>query len=176
MRRPAHSSPSPRPPISPSRPSSFLWRYGSLIAWTCFVLFASTASFSASNTSLVIRPLLLWLFPGITDAKIDEVHFFVRKTAHFTEYAILALLSARAFSTSSKDQLRRRWFFISLALIVLYALADEYHQSFVPSRTSSIYDSLIDMSGGLTMLCLYALWRWRKAKKMKSARLEIRTR
>jgi len=43
---------------------------------------------------------------------------------------------------------------ISLALIVTYALIDEYHQSFVPSRTASIYDSMIDMAGGLTALLI----------------------
>lgn len=151
-------------------------RYGPLILWLAFIFFASTGEFSAENTSRIIRPLLLWLFPGISEERLALAHFLIRKAAHFTEYAILAFLAARAFSTSSKEMLRRRWFFISLAIVVLYALTDEYHQSFVPSRTSSIYDSLIDMSGGLTLLCLYALWRWRKAKKMKSARLEIRTR
>ena len=154
---------------------SRIGRYGPLILWLAFIFFASTGEFSAENTSRIIRPLLLWLFPGISEERLALAHFLIRKAAHFTEYAILALLSARAFSTSLKEMLRRHWFFISLALIILYALTDEYHQSFVPSRTSSIYDSLIDMSGGLTMLCLYALWRWRKAKKMKSARLGIGT-
>jgi len=43
---------------------------------------------------------------------------------------------------------------ISLALIVVYALIDEYHQSFVPSRTASIFDSFIDIAGGLTALVI----------------------
>src|SRR5438067_1885882 len=103
-------------------PSSLLWRYGPLVAWTCFVLFASTASFSASNTSLVIRPLLLWLFPGITDARIDEVHFFVRKTAHFMEYSVLALLAARAFRTSSRRGLSGKWWLASFALVAAVSL------------------------------------------------------
>lgn len=145
-----------------------VWRYGPLLLWLAFIFFASTGEFSADNTSRIIRPLLLWLFPGISEEKVAFAHFLIRKAAHFTEYAVLAFLAARAFSTSSKDQLRRRWFFISLALIIICALTDEYHQSFVPSRTASIYDSLIDISGGLTMLLLYALWRWRKARKMKS--------
>jgi len=43
---------------------------------------------------------------------------------------------------------------ICVTLIVVYALVDEYHQSFVPSRTASIFDSLIDMAGGLTALLI----------------------
>ena len=149
---------------------SRVWRYGPLLLWMAFIFFASTGEFSADNTSRIVRPLLLWLFPGISEERIAFAHFVIRKAGHFTEYAVLAFLAARAFSTSSKAELRRPWFFISLAIVALYALTDEYHQSFVPSRTSSIYDSLIDISGGLTMLLLYAFWRWRKAKKMKSGR------
>ena len=80
------------------------------------------------------------------------IHFITRKIAHFTEYAILGFLAARAFLTSPTDTIRKRWFLLSVSLIVVYALFDEYHQSFVPSRTASIFDSLIDMAGGLTAL------------------------
>src|SRR5205085_6958337 len=123
---------------------SRVWRYGPLLVWLGFIFFASTGEFSADNTSRIIRPLLLWLFPDISEEKIALAHFIIRKAAHFTEYAVLAFLAARAFSTSAKAQLRRYWFFISLAIVVVYALTDEYHQSFVPSRTYSIYYSLID--------------------------------
>lgn len=80
------------------------------------------------------------------------IHFIVRKIAHFTEYAILGLLAARAFRTSPRRAISERWFLICATLIVVYALMDEYHQSFVPSRTASVFDSLIDMAGGLTAL------------------------
>lgn len=135
-----------------------LWRYGPLVAWMAFVLFASTANFSASNTSRIIRPLLLWLFPNITEPTLLQVHFFVRKCAHFTEYALLALLAARAFRTSSLSALRRSWWLASFALVAVVALTDEYHQSFLPSRTGTIYDSLLDMTGGATALAVLALW------------------
>ena len=82
------------------------------------------------------------------------VHFVTRKLAHFTEYAILGFLAARAFRTSPRPAISSRWFLISLTLVVTYALVDEYHQSFVPTRTASVWDSLIDMAGGLTALLL----------------------
>jgi VanZ family protein len=146
-----------------------LWRYGPLVLWMGFIWFASTGDFSAANTSRIIRPLLLWLFPDISPSQIVYAHFIVRKTAHFTEYALLAFLAARALSVSSKRLLRRGWFLISLLLIVIYALVDEYHQSYVATRTASVYDSLIDMAGGLTALSLYAFWRRRKAKAERKA-------
>ena len=94
-----------------------------------------------------------------------------RKIAHFLEYALLALLAARAFSSSSQRLLQRRWFLISLLLVVLYSLSDEYHQSFVQGRGASIYDSFIDMSGGLAALILYALWRRRAGGKSDGGEL-----
>jgi len=140
------------------------WRYGPLLVWMLLIFLFSTGGLSASNTSRIIRPVLLWLFPEISEERLALVHFIVRKAAHFTEYAVLALLAARAFLGSSRDLLRRRWFLSSLALVVVYALSDEYHQRFVPTRTGSVYDSLIDISGGLAALLLFLTIRHKRAK------------
>jgi VanZ family protein len=122
------------------------------------IWFASTSQFSSLNTSTVIRPLLLWLFPNLSDARAAAIHFFIRKVAHFTEYAILAFLARRAFITSSYRLIQQRWFQLGLLLVVIYGLLDEFHQSFVPSRTPSIYDSAIDVAGGLTVLLICKLY------------------
>jgi VanZ family protein len=147
-------------------------RYAPLVVWMGFIFFASTGEFSAGNTSRIIGPLLRWLFPGISEENLLLAHYITRKVAHFTEYAILAWFAARAFTTSSQRTLRRQWFLISLLLVVAYSLSDEYHQSFVPSRTGTIYDSFIDMSGGLTELILYALWRRRAERKDDGRKLD----
>jgi VanZ family protein len=151
-----------------------LWRYGPLVLWMGFISFASTGEFSAANTSRIIGPLLHWLFPHLSQPDIAHIHFLVRKAAHFTEYAIFAFLAARALAASSRAGLRHGWFFISLLLVVTYALLDEYHQSFVAARTASIYDSLIDMTGGLFALLLYALWRTKKSK-VQSPRSKVQS-
>jgi VanZ family protein len=132
--------------------SRFLSRYVPLVLWLAFISFASSGSLSAGNTSRIIGPLILWLFPKTSLETLAVVHFITRKLAHFIEYAILGILAARAFRTSPRPKVSGRWFLISLTLIVTFALMDEYHQSFVPSRTGSPYDSLIDIAGGLTAL------------------------
>ena len=134
-----------------------LWRYGPLVLWAALIFIASTSLLSGSNTSTILRPAVLWLFPNTTEATLNLVHFFVRKAGHFTEYAIFALLAARAFRTSSHSSLRNHWFATSLLLVALYSLSDEFHQSFVPSRTPSIYDSMIDTLGGLVALAVIAV-------------------
>lgn len=146
-----------------------LWRYLPLLFWLGFIFFASTGEMSASNTSRFIRPVLLWLFPNISEPTLELIHVLIRKCAHFAEYALLALLAARAFTTSSKNFLRNHWFLSSLLLVVIYALLDEYHQTFVSSRMGSIYDSMIDITGGLAALVVFSLWRkWRDRKRDES--------
>ncbi|HET9711293.1 MAG TPA: VanZ family protein [Pyrinomonadaceae bacterium] len=132
----------------------FLSRYLPLVAWLAFISYASSDSFSAGNTSRIIGPLILWLFPNTSPETLALVHFITRKVAHFAEYAILGFLAARTLRMSPRTAIRSRWFLISLILVVTYALIDEYHQSFVPARTASVWDSLIDMAGGLTALLI----------------------
>src|SRR5437660_156496 len=134
------------------------WRYGPLLLWLIVISIFSTAEFSSINTSGFIGPILLWLFPDLSESRLAVIHFLIRKAGHFTEYAILALLARRAFVTSSKAFIKRRWFELGLLLVTCYALLDEFHQSFVPSRTASIYDSAIDVAGGLTVLLLFKFY------------------
>ena len=134
--------------------ATFLSRYLPLVAWLAFISFASSSSFSAGNTSRIVGPIVLWLFPNTTPDALAIIHFMTRKAAHFTEYALLGILAARAFRTSPNRVLSRRWFLVALVLIVAYALIDELHQAFEPSRTASLWDSAIDAAGGLTALLI----------------------
>ena len=158
-------------PEQKKQPGRF-WRYAPLVLWMSIIILGSTGELSSANTSRIIRPLLLWLFPDISEAKILLAHFWVRKTAHFTEYAIFALLSARAFAASSRAWLRRGFFYITLLLVAVLAFSDEFHQSFLSSRTGSIYDSFIDIAGGLTALILYSIWKRRARMKDERAAIE----
>jgi VanZ family protein len=142
---------------SPSAPHR-AWRYGPLVLWMIFISFASTAEFSSANTSRFLGPVLLWLFPDLSESRLAAIHFLTRKLAHFTEYAILAFLARRAFVSSTKEFIRHRWFELGLLVVTIYALGDEYHQSFVPSRTASIYDSAIDIAGGFFVLLAFRFY------------------
>ena len=148
-------------PVNFSRPGRWLWLYGPLIIWAMLIFVGSTDLLSAVNTGAVLTRPLHWLFPHASDATLKTMHFVLRKAGHFTEYAILAWLAARAFRKSSRELLRLHWFWLSLLMVVAYALSDESHQSFIASRTGSIYDSMIDSLGGLTMLVLLAVRRRR---------------
>jgi len=130
-----------------------LSRYGPLVAWAILIFIGSGSVLSAGHTSVVLR-FVKWLYPSASPAFLAWFHFLVRKAGHLTEYAILAMLAARAFRNSSHQFIRRHWFKLSLLLAAVYALTDEFHQSFVPSRTASVHDSLIDSAGALIALTL----------------------
>jgi VanZ family protein len=66
----------------------------------------------------------------------------------------------RAFVGSSIKFLRNQWFIAAFGLVLLVASIDETNQSYVASRTGSIYDVLLDCAGGLTMILLSALYKF----------------
>lgn len=133
-------------------------RYAPLIFWIGVIFFLSSNLGASSNTSRFIRPLLIWLFPDITEPSLWLAHHYVRKAAHFTAYGILGLLSLRAFTYSTPDRVKEWRFPFALLLVALVAMADEINQSFISSRTGAAGDVLLDISGGLfALLSFYVL-------------------
>jgi VanZ family protein len=126
---------------------------------------ASTKLGAPANTSYFFRPLMHWLFPGMSEELLEHIHHVVRKTAHFVEYAVLGVLVWRtlhcdpAFGSFSA----RRQFWLALLCCMLYASTDEFHQSFVPTRQPAVLDVLLDTCG--SACGLLAIWglRWRRA-------------
>jgi VanZ family protein len=139
-----------------SRLSRNRWlRYGPLVVWASLIFIGSGSVLSAEHTSVVLQ-IVKWFYPSASPTFLAWFHFLVRKAGHLTEYAILAMLAARAFRNSSHQFIKLHWFKLSLLLAVMYALTDEFHQSFVPSRTASLHDSLIDSAGAL--IALSVIW------------------
>jgi VanZ family protein len=89
----------------------------------------------------------------------DEFDFGVKKLAHFTVYALLYLFLFRAFHLSrQKEKMSIPALLIPAAIAVLYAISDEIHQSFVPLRTATARDVIIDSVGILTMAAIIRKW------------------
>ena len=87
------------------------------------------------------------------------IHGLIRKSGHVTEYFILAGLVLRAFCAGAISTLTRKQIFYSLLVVALYASSDEFHQSFVATRTASIIDVGIDTIGGVLAIIIAELWR-----------------
>ena len=72
----------------------------------------------------------------------------ISSLGHVVVYAVLYILSHNALgkSLNLKSHLVN---LLSLSIVILYGISDEYHQSFVPGRTASIFDVGLDLVGGL---------------------------
>jgi VanZ family protein len=130
-----------------------------VLLWMMVIFIGSTGAFASENTSRFIGPLLRRLFPGIQEPTIQQVQFVIRKTAHATEYAVLALLCWRALrKPQSTDARPWNWRESGGAFLwtVGYAGLDEFHQSLVPSRQGQLSDVGIDAFGAAAALML--LW------------------
>lgn len=130
------------------------------------IFWASSDRRSFEHSSTIIRPIVHWLFPRLPEPQIHEVILAARKLAHFTEYALLAILLWRALRSSEGEKTQRwRWSISlwTLFFVVLYAATDEFHQLFVPSRQASVLDVLLDSIGGIfALLLLWLIGGWRQ--------------
>lgn len=144
-----------------------IFRYAPLVFWIGVIMFLSSGQASMSNTSRFIRPLLNFLFPGAPEEILIVYHGYIRKLAHVAEYAILAFWASRAFINSRQNSLHRFWFVFAFVVVLLVASIDETNQSFLNSRTGSVYDVLLDVFGGLAMIAIFYLWtKYRRREKI----------
>jgi VanZ family protein len=131
------------------------------------IFWLSTPSFAAEETGGWILPLLKALLPWATLPELEFIHWLGRKTAHVTEYAILAWLWHRALSRPGRGPRSLAAF----ALTVAYAIIDELHQGWTARRGACALDVVLDAAGGGAALLL-AAWGWRRtAERLAGALL-----
>lgn len=104
---------------------------------------------------------------------LDKATFVIRKSAHFSLYALLGFMVSMAAGR------RKPFSLVSAGVIVfcfLYALSDEIHQYFVPGRSCEFRDMMIDTSGALTgmlvsLLILFMLQKFSGNKLSETQKL-----
>jgi VanZ family protein len=150
---------------------AFLKYWLPLLIWIVVMFVSSTDLMSAEHTSRFMIPMLLWLKPGMSGQTVLAIISGVRKSAHVFEYAILALLLFRALN-GVVSRGRRVWVFVvgAWVLCILVAISDEFHQSFVPSRTASVRDVFLDSGGALLGTVIggcFAEYNYKKARRKR---------
>lgn len=145
----------------------FLKYWLPVVLWMVLIFGASTGLGRPENTSRIIRPLLHWLYPKMPEETIEQIHFAIRKSAHFVEYSILGVLLSRLIHWDAAwAACRSREFWTALVLAALYAASDEFHQKFVPGREAAVRDVLIDSCGaGFGLAVVWAGRRLRPKKE-----------
>lgn len=120
------------------------------------------------NKYVIVTAPFLWMawiffissFSQLPSPPEPVLNYLLKKTAHFLEYAILGILWYRFFNLYPET--RRFKMGLSILVSVLYAISDEYHQSFVPGRQPKTQDVVIDTLGVILGLYLY------RKKKLES--------
>ena len=138
---------------------SFLKYWLPVLLWMVVIFSASSDSLSFQHSSRILAPIIHWLLPHLSEHAVSDIVFFIRKCAHLTEYAVLALLLWRALRKPvGNDRRPWRWTDAGFAIlfVALYAASDEIHQLFVPNREGRLADVLIDTSGA--MAGMFLLW------------------
>ena len=136
--------------------------YAPLIIWIGVIFYLSSGQGAMTETSRFIRPILVFLFPDAPETTLAIYHGYIRKFAHFAEYAVLAFLASRAFIKASGS-----WYVLAFGLTLAVAVLDEINQSFNPNRTSSEWDVILDVIGGV--FAIVCFWLFTKLLLHKAA-------
>jgi len=131
--------------------------------WVALISFESTDYLSSDNTQSMLYKLATRLLGQINLYDFLIFHHYLRKTGHVVGYGMLALLLLRGWR-ATLDQHRRqlgRTVLLSWLGTVFVAAMDEWHQSFIPSRTGTWRDVVLDSVAGLVFL-LVAVWWLRR--------------
>ena len=118
------------------------------IAWAAMILSASSDVFSASHTGGWIEIVISWLGRSLSPPALDLLNHILRKIGHVTAYGSLSALSFRALR-GARPRWNPRWAIGAIALAALVASIDEYHQSFIPSRTGTWHDVVLDTAAAI---------------------------
>ena len=148
---------------------AWLW----VILWLGVITIESTSALSSENTSRLLYPVLHFLF-GIDPLSFVTWHFFLRKTGHVFGYGMLSWLLFRALrltALNSRDpNWSMVWALVALAGTAFVASMDEWHQSFLPSRTGTVRDVLLDTTAALVIqILVFLLFQVRKRRRRKLA-------
>ncbi len=141
------------------------------ILWLVVIAIESSALLSSHNTGRILYPLLHFLF-GLDWERFEDWHFYIRKGGHIVGYGILSILLFRAWRATlpavSNINWTLRWSAIAILGTAIVASLDEWHQSFIPSRTGRWQDVVLDACAGIGAQVLILLW-WKIVRKGTSS-------
>jgi VanZ family protein len=123
------------------------------ILWAAVICALSTSYFTATNTASFLS------YTGFSGDLLHNINHLIRKSAHFTEYAILGFWCSLAIYRHSPKTYIAKGAILATIICSLYALSDETHQIFVPGRTPAAKDVVIDSAGAA--FAIYLIYKTR---------------
>ncbi|MBI3353330.1 MAG: VanZ family protein [Nitrospirae bacterium] len=109
-------------------------------------------------SAAIAYALLIFFLSSLTGAEADRLNYFKiwDKLAHFLEYALFCFLVSKALFFTLENNMKRYISLLAVLIVILFAISDEFHQSFVPGRSAEVYDVFADGMGAvLSQIILY---------------------
>ena len=142
-----------------------------VVAGICVIMLESTELFGANHTSGPLRWLFEHLFGHVGDATWEILHMLIRKSGHFLGYGTMGLLWLRAWWMTMPHSYFLTDAMLALLGTAMVASADEFHQTFLPNRTGTPWDVLLDCCGAMVLqFVVYIFMRCLRPKRL--ARVE----
>jgi len=169
--------------LAPSR-RSLLRNWWPVVFWLGVIRAESTDSASSANTGALLYKVIATVAPQVQPSLIEQLNAVLRKTGHFLGYAILSALVLLALRNTNRDRLckllrrpwgvrlhdswRWEWALLGIFLTAYTAALDEFHQTFIPSRTGRWQDVVLDTCGAVAMQVAIYLLSVRASRSGKS--------
>ena len=133
------------------------------------IMLESTELMGSDHTSHPLRWLLEAIFGPVGDARWEVIHHLIRKCGHFFGYGALGMIWLRAWWMTLPRSSFLPDAVLALLGTALVASYDEWHQSYLPNRTGSALDVLLDCSGAIALqLAVYIYMRMMRPKQLIS--------
>jgi VanZ family protein len=144
--------------------------------WLAVIVTESTNLGSSDHTSRILYPIFRFLF-GMDPARFAVWHVLVRKTGHFVGYFTLSVLLFRSWRASFPRLSTRwclQWATLAFLCTSLVATFDEWHQTFLPSRTGAVRDVILDSSAAfVAQIAVFAILQMQSSRMKRNALPEI---
>jgi VanZ family protein len=131
----------------------------------------SIFTFFLYNLPPFVYAALVFYLSSLPSWKIKAVSSIPDYLLHFAEYAVFALLSIRFARNMTKGTIKGKTYTVTIIILVLFAISDELHQSFVPGRFASVLDFIADLAGILVGIGIYLLFLRYRMNGRQTARV-----
>ena len=134
------------------------------------IMLESTEYLGSDHTTGPMRLIFQAIFGPVSDARWEIIHHLIRKSGHFIGYGLLGLAWLRAWWMTLPHSVFVQDAMLALLGTATTASADEYHQSFLPNRSGTPWDVLLDCCGAITLqFIVYVFMRIFKPKRLRRA-------
>ena len=148
----------------------WIWVWFPVVLGIAAIVVESTEMMGANHTSDPLRHIYEFFFGHVSFQRWEVVHHYIRKSGHFLGYGLIGLAWLRAWWMTLPKSHFLPDALLALLGTALIASCDEWHQSYLPNRTASPWDVVLDCTGAIVLqLLVYILMRSFRPKRLARA-------